>query len=61
MYDGSVIRQQPDWRSQEFNELVDKLGSRADASIKNARKTRILKSPKKIPPPKNCMPWIVTN
>lgn len=57
--DGTIARRKPDWRSQELNELVDLLDNRADALIRNARKKRVLLSPWKTSPPKNCKPWMI--
>ena len=58
--DGTIERRKPDWRSHEFNELINKLDERADATIKNARKQRVLLSPWKVFPPKdgNLKPWM---
>ena len=57
--DGTIARRRPIWRSQELNELIDELDDRANAHIKNARKQRILLSPWKTNPPKDCKPWMI--
>ena len=54
----TIARKRPEWRSAEFNELIDSLDQRADDQFKNARKERILCSPWKIAPPKDCQPWM---
>lgn len=54
----AIERRRPEWRSAEFNELIDILDQRADEQLKNARKQRILCSPWKIGPPKECKTWM---
>ena len=54
----TIARKRPEWRSTEFNELTDLLDQRADEQFENARKERILCSPWKIGPPKDCKPWM---
>ena len=41
--DGSIVRHNPIWQSQEFNALVDALNTRANSKSKNARKERVLR------------------
>ena len=50
--DGSMKRRQPEWRSQVFNEFMDKLDERATNS-KCARKKRIVGTPVKSDFPAN--------
>ena len=59
LIDGTIARQRPGWRSQEFNDLIDQLDDRANSHIENARKQRVLLSPWKTNPPKNCKPWML--
>ena len=40
--DGRLARKRPCWRSDAFNNFMDELDSRADASLKQARKERVL-------------------
>ena len=58
--DGKVKRKRPSWRSDTFNDLVDTLDDRANASFqKSARKERILSSPAKAAAPTNCPNWMI--
>ena len=42
--DGRLARKRPCWRSDAFNNFMDELDSRADASLKQARKEHVLSS-----------------
>ena len=57
--DGTIARWRPGCCSQEFNDLMDELDERANSHIKNARKQRVLLSPWKTNPPKDCKPWML--
>ena len=56
--DGKIGRKRPCWRSDEFNEVIDTLDTRANAALKTARKERVLSSPWKVPPPSVCQDWM---
>jgi len=57
--DGTIARRRPEWRSQELNDLIDQLDERADTSMKNARKQRVLMSPWKVAVPNGSKPWMI--
>ena len=42
---GKLARKRPSWRSDAFNNFMDVLDACADASLKTARKERVLSSP----------------
>lgn len=57
--DGTIARRRPEWRSQELNDFIDQLDERADTTIKNARKQRVLMSPWKTAIPMGCKSWMI--
>jgi len=55
---GKLARKRPCWRSDAFNNFMDVLDARADASLKTARKERVLSSPWKSATPSSCKDWM---
>ena len=55
---GKLARKRPCWRSDAFNNFMDVLNACADASLKTARKERVLSSPWKSATPSSCKDWM---
>ena len=57
--DGTIERKQLSWRSQELNEFLCTLDTRADAASKTARKARVLGPPVECVPLPTCPSWML--
>ena len=53
-------RRRPDWRSDEFNDLMDELDQRSySKASKHPRKARVIGSPLRCPWPENIKEWML--